>query len=242
MPGSTSAKASPAPPDEGGASPEELERARALSKELARSPAAGPGVAGRAKTVKSEGALPLEASDTALKEALAELARGESAPTHRAVADAYRRLGVLDIAFEHYRTALRFDTQDGAAHDGLARIRRDWGQLDLALSDAQRARHFAPATAEVVNTQGTIYWALGRHADALEAFQRAALLYPRAAWAHSNHCQAAAVVGQRSRAVAACRRAVALDPSLAPARAFLETQGDSPQPTTENRRSVTDNR
>ena len=39
-------------------------------------------------------------------------------PNHRAVADAYMRLGILDVAHEHLSAAVKLEPRDAASWDG----------------------------------------------------------------------------------------------------------------------------
>jgi tetratricopeptide (TPR) repeat protein len=128
----------------------------------------------------------VETRDRALKEALSALGASPSAATHLEVARQYRRLGVRDLAFDHYSDALAYDPRNATAFDGRARLWRDWGFLGLALADAHRARYFRPASAEAHNTLGTILERQGLCQQALAEYQEAARLDPAATWAGQN--------------------------------------------------------
>jgi tetratricopeptide (TPR) repeat protein len=128
----------------------------------------------------------LEATDAALMQALRELGGGRSAGRHLAVAHEYRRLGILDQAFEHYTTAQRLDRRSAAAYDGSARIWRDVRRLERALADASRAAYFAPESPEIMNTLGTILLAAGNPREARNVFSKALALNPDATYAQHN--------------------------------------------------------
>jgi tetratricopeptide (TPR) repeat protein len=128
----------------------------------------------------------LEASDATLTTALRELRNRKSAPRHIAVADAYRRVGVLDLAVEHYEAAKSLDHKAAAAYDGLARVWRDVRRPDLALPEATRAVYYAAGSPEALNTLGTVLFALGDLARAREAFERALAIDPSADYARHN--------------------------------------------------------
>ncbi len=98
----------------------------------------------------------VEGRDPALKDALAALVKAPSAAAHLRVGQEYYRLGIRDLAFDHYSDALTYDGRSAAAFDGRARVWRDWGFVALALGDAHRARHYQPASATVHNTLGTV--------------------------------------------------------------------------------------
>lgn len=155
------------------AAQEEIERAtrEAVAKRAAEKAAPLPSIEGR---------------DRGLRDALAELGKAPSAARHIRVAEAYRRVGVTDAAFDHYSDALRLAPRSIAALDGRARLWRDTGLLGPALTDAHRARYFAPTSAEVHNTLGTILERRGLCAEALAEYREALRLKPDAAWAREN--------------------------------------------------------
>lgn len=160
----------------------------------------------------------LEARDPALAADLLRLQAAPTAEQHRAIADRYRELGVLDAAYRHYNTALALNPRDAEAYEGLARVWRDWGLPQLAVGDAHRATFYAPQSASARNTYGTIMQALGRYADARAAYELASTLEPEAAYAASNLCYLAFVNGRFDDAVGQCTKALRLDPSLTAAR------------------------
>ena len=146
-------------------SPESAAEERARLHELARRP----------PPLKSQ-AQRLEITDPELTNALRELGKARSAASHLAVADAYRRLGVRDQAFDHYSAAAAIDRRSAAAYDGMARIWRDVNRPDRALPDASRAVYFAPDSPEIQNTLGTILLTIGRTDEARQAFGKALAL------------------------------------------------------------------
>jgi tetratricopeptide (TPR) repeat protein len=139
-------------------------------------------------SVKSLG-VTLEASDPKLSNALTTLRLLPSPGAHRAVAREYRRLRVDDAAFDHLKAALRLDPADASAHDELARIWRDWGFPHLGLADSARAVYFAPRSAAVHNTYGTLLAATGQPEAARREFEAALALDPGASFAIENLCQ-----------------------------------------------------
>ena len=160
----------------------------------------------------------LESRDPDLAEDLRRLSAAPTAAAHRAVAERYRQRGVLDAAYRHYNAALKLDGHDALAYEGLARVWRDWGFPSLALGDASRAVYFAPKSAAVANTLGTVMQALGKHQDARTAYERASRLDPRAAYALNNLCYLSFVDGRAQGAIDACQKALALEPTLTAAR------------------------
>ena len=102
------------------------------------------------------------------------------AANHRLVAAAYRRAGVADYAFRHYQRALRLDSCDSAALQGIAQLWRDWGMPDLALGDAYRAVSCQPKSPAAPTTR----WARCSRRSAsmraqTRAYERALLLDDR---------------------------------------------------------------
>jgi len=181
--------------------------------------------------------LELESSNTDLSAALRLASAAPSPENLRRVAEAYRKAGVLDQAHEYFTRALRIDPTDGWAHDGRARIWRDWGAPGLGLGDAYRAVYYLPDAPEALNTLGTLLYALGHHADARARFEQVLQREPDAVYGLTNLCYAALTEGDSRVAVAACRRAVSLVPDLSAARNNLAlvyaAQGDMSAATRE---------
>jgi tetratricopeptide (TPR) repeat protein len=128
----------------------------------------------------------IETQDTALANALLALAMIPSAEHHRAVADEYHRLRILDTAFDHLTAAVAIDQGDAAAYDARARIWRDWGFPDLGMGDAARAIYYAPRSPAAYNTRGTLFAALGWHEEARREFEAALALDSTATYAREN--------------------------------------------------------
>ena len=150
----------------------------------------------------------IEARDQALSAALARLAFFPSAEAHKAVAREYRRLGLLEQAFDQFGGAVRLDPRDAEAYDARARIWRDWGFPERGMGDAARAAYLAADSAAAHNTWGTLLAASGWLASAQRQFDLALALDPKATYAMTNSCYVAFAAGQISRAPADCRRAV----------------------------------
>jgi Flp pilus assembly protein TadD len=129
-----------------------------------------------------------EVSSPELRAALTAATASPSAANLDQVAHAYLALGIRDQAFDHYAAALRLHADDAVAHDGIARIWRDWGWTAQALAAAHRAVFHAPTSSRAWNTLGTILERVHRPDDARRAYHRAAFLDARAWWAHVNLC------------------------------------------------------
>jgi Flp pilus assembly protein TadD len=139
----------------------------------------------------------METRDPGLRDALTALGRAPGLASHIRVAHEYERVGIRDLAFDHYSDALSYDGRSAAAWDGRARLWRDWGLLGLALTDAHKACYFQPRSAAVRNTLGTILERSGRCPEALATYREAVALTPEAAWAVTNV--------QRLQALETCR-------------------------------------
>jgi Flp pilus assembly protein TadD len=160
----------------------------------------------------------LESQD---RELMAALAAAAAEPTARHLVDVaaiYHQHGLLERAYDYHRRALRVDSRDAGAHEGLARVWRDWGLPQLAIADAQRAVFYAPASASARNTLGTILQALGQRDAARRAYRVALALDPQAAYAFNNLCYLSFLGGRQQQAIEECQTAVRLDPSLTAAR------------------------
>jgi Flp pilus assembly protein TadD len=169
-------------------------------------------------TPSKDAAETLETRDPALAAALLELMATPTAERHRAIAERYQELGVLDLAYRHFNDALALNPHDGAAYEGLARVWRDWGMPEVAVGDAHRATFYAPQSASARNTFGTIMQALGRYSEARSAYELASWLDPNGAYAVNNLCYLAFVSGRVEEAIDQCTAALKLDPSLTAAR------------------------
>ena len=159
----------------------------------------------------------IESSDPQLSAALTALAVSNTAEAHRRVATEYRRIGVLDMAYKHLTDALRLDSHDAAAYDGMARIWRDWGVPRLGLGDAYRAVALAPNSASAANTLGTLLEGVGETKSARHWYERALALSPRASYALVNICYSSIMLRQHD-ALDVCRRAVFYAPKSPIAR------------------------
>lgn len=160
----------------------------------------------------------IEITDPTLASELKALTLEPTAANHRAVAAAYVRHGVLDLAHEHFSAAVALEPTDGASWDGMARIWRDWGFPHLALPDAYRAVYFVPDSAAAHNTLGTVLQAMGRTIAARAQFEQALALDVTAAYALSNLCYGWRLEGNTAKAADACRDALKLRPDLESAR------------------------
>jgi Flp pilus assembly protein TadD len=175
----------------------------------------------------------LESRDPRLASAILRLAMDPSARSHRLLAEAYRQAGVTDYEYKHWRLALVREPCDSTALEGLARLWRDWGSPELALSDAHRAVYCRPQSSSAYNTLGTILAALGQRNSAKDAFEFSLRLDAHAGYALNNLCYLALQDGDGPGAQQSCSRALALDPTMVAAQTNLALayalQGEIPK-------------
>ena len=156
----------------------------------------------------------VESSDKRLAAALlAEMVLPTTA-SHLRVAEEYRRIDVLDAAYERVNRALQKEPRSAVAHETLARLWRDWGMPGEGLGAAYRATYFDPRSASAENTLGTLLDALGRPEAARAAFEQALVLDPTASWALNNLCYVDLRLGRLKEAQAACAAALRLSPDF----------------------------
>lgn len=179
----------------------------------------------KARALAAEARPPVRAAAASVEQSYPSLAAALLAATERPspetlrhVAGEYRRLHIADRAHHYLVEALRLDPRDSETYDALARLWRDGGLPGLALADAHRAVYYAPTSAVVHNTLGTVFQALGRRKEAREQYERALQLDPSAAYALNNLCYEWLLERQPGKAIAACEAALQLAPHLAAAR------------------------
>ena len=164
------------------------------------------------------GSMAVEAHDRVLSDALAWLIVDRSATRLVAVGNRYSQLLIRDKAMDYYSEAITLDETHTGAFDGRARVLRDWGFIDEALSDALRAVSSAPDSTAAVNTLGTILQALGRYDDAAAVYARAVDLDRAAPHAMTNLCYLSFLAGRLDTAARECSVALSRSKGFAPAR------------------------
>jgi Flp pilus assembly protein TadD len=157
----------------------------------------------------SSGASSIEAVQPALRDALFRLRFEPTVANHIEVARVYRRLGIMDTAYDYLKEGLAINGNDPVAYDALARHWRDWGQPGEGLTLAYRAVALAPEWSTAHNTLGTLLFALGQRTEARKRFEMALGLQPGAPWVLQNLCTAYQAEGRTREAIATCRQAAA---------------------------------
>ena len=160
----------------------------------------------------------VESIDKALASALRRLTETDSAVDHLRVAGEYRRLRILDRAFDHATRALEQDDRLAEAYEQRAQIWRQWGFPQLGLSDAHRAVFMAPYSSSAHNTLGTLLQAVGESDAARRHYLRVIELDPDAAYAWSNLCYLSLLTGHAERGISECGAALEKEPRLDAAR------------------------
>jgi len=172
----------------------------------------------RSPRVLQDSGTTVEGTDKALGEALKTLKAAGTAPNHLAVAAEYRRLRILDKAFDEATLALKLDRRSADALEQRAQIWREWGLPQLGLADAQRAVYFAPGSAAAQNTLGTLLQSVGQMEAARGRYMQVIKIDPDAAYAWSNLCYLSLLTGNADRAIGECGSALRRNPDLQSAR------------------------
>jgi Flp pilus assembly protein TadD len=119
----------------------------------------------------------------------------------------YKKLGILDTAYDYLARSLANNGNDPVVHDAMARLWRDWGRPGDGLAHAYSAIHLAPKWAPAHNTLGTLLFALGKRTEGRQRFEQAVALQPDAFWALKNLCVAYQAEGRTREAIATCHQA-----------------------------------
>lgn len=171
-------------------------------------------VAAKTPRHQAEFGATIEGSDKRLAAALLAEAVFPTMASHLQVAEEYRRIGVLDAAYDGLNRALQREPRSAVAHEALARVWRDWGMAGEGLGAAYRAAYYDRQSASAQNTLGTLFNALGRPQDARAAFERALVLDPAASWALNNLCYVDFRLGRLKEAQSECAAALRLTPDF----------------------------
>ena len=162
----------------------------------------------------------LEATDPALRDALAALSAGATSDrSPRGGAAEYLRSVCGTRPWSTTARPSRSTPGTATSYEMRARVWRDGG-LPRPGPRRRVSRRLlrAPRSASARNTLGTLLHQLGRYDAAGAQYERALLLDPQAAYALNNLCALAIEQGRPARAGVACRQALAIDPRLESAR------------------------
>src|SRR5688500_11437739 len=95
-----------------------------------------------------------------------ELARDPASPVYLQLGEQLRRGGQLDLALKVALRGLERHPHDADAHDLLARIAVDRGELDRALDEWDMVRRIAPAHLGARKGMGYVLFKQGKYAEA----------------------------------------------------------------------------
>jgi tetratricopeptide (TPR) repeat protein len=141
-------------------------------------------------------------------------------PAHVLLGDIFRDQGWLQAATDCYREALAVDPQAPAARYRLVQCLAQAGRLRVA---ERECREFLAEqeTAQLVLSLGTVLEQLEEVQAALAAYDRALVLEPNLADAHSRRAGLLCRLDQYDEAAKAARRALSIDPEHAEAHGWL---------------------
>lgn len=134
---------------------------------------------------------------------------------------AHHQAGELDDAEVAYTSVLSANPQHLDALHLFSALRLQQGIPDEALRLADAVIAIAPGVADAHDNRGSALQALGRGADAADAFRRAIDLNPKAAHHRFNLGNALRFIGEKSAAAAAYKAAIARNPALVQAYSNL---------------------
>ena len=133
------------------------------------------------------------------------------AQVHRKLAWVRTAQGRMTDAAAHLREALKVDPQHAATHYQLGSTLLALGEVDEAVTSLQRAVTLEPLHALAHSNLGNGLMQLGRFNEAIRHHEQAALLAPRQITVQSNLGHALKASGRPADALAALKRALAID-------------------------------
>jgi Flp pilus assembly protein TadD len=147
----------------------------------------------------------------------------------RGLAMLYEELGRKDQAKLFYEHALKLDPTNPLALNNLAYLlSENNGDLNLALSYAQKAKQRMPNFPEITDTLGSIYLKKNLLDNAIESFKSLTVQVPTSATYHYHYALALKQKGDIASAKKECQAALADKPGKAQEdqiRQFLSTLG-----------------
>jgi arylsulfatase A-like enzyme/Tfp pilus assembly protein PilF len=127
----------------------------------------------------------------------------------------------LALARQEYETARNLNPRDFDVRMNLSSVYRDAGDAKRALEEVDAALAMRQDSADAYNQRGMLLGGAGRFAEAAVAFERAATLAPKNSQFWFNLGLARYRAGNRPGAADALRKAIALKPDFAEAKALL---------------------
>ncbi len=140
----------------------------------------------------------------------------ENAVTLRDLAMLYEELNRKDVAKQYYEQALKLDAGDPLALNNLAYLlAENNGDLNAALSYAERAKQKLPTFTEVTDTLGWIYMKKNLTDNAIDSFKSLVVQAPQNPVYHYHYAMALNQKGDRESARKECQAALADKPNKA---------------------------
>jgi Flp pilus assembly protein TadD len=141
----------------------------------------------------------------------------------------YEELGRKDEAKQFYEHSLKIDPNDPLALNNLAYLlAENNGDLNLALSYAQKAKQRMPNFPEITDTLGSIYLKKNLTDNAIDSFKSITIQVPTSATYHYHYAMALKQKGDLPNARKECQAALADKPNKAEEdqiRKFLSSLG-----------------
>src|SRR5215472_2671794 len=140
----------------------------------------------------------------------------DTAPVMRDLGTLYDEMGDRGKARKYYEAALRIDSTDPLALNNLAyMIAESGGDLNEALTYAQRARQKLPNYSEITDTLGWIYLKKNLTDNAIDTFRGLVAQAPQIPTYHYHYAVALSRKGDRESAKRECLSALANKPNKA---------------------------
>ncbi|MDE3199054.1 MAG: tetratricopeptide repeat protein [Acidobacteriota bacterium] len=140
----------------------------------------------------------------------------DSAATIRDLGMFYEQVGKKDVARDYYKQAIKIDATDPLALNNLAfLLAENNGDLNEALSYAQRAKQKLPTYAEITDTLGWIYLKKNLTDSAIDSFKTIVVQQPNNPIYHYHYAMALNQKGDRENARKECQAALADKPDKA---------------------------
>ena len=145
----------------------------------------------------------------------------ENAKAHMDLGNEYASKGLLDMAMEQYRSALRLKPDSADAYYNLGGAYLSKGQFDKAAEHYQGALRLRPDFAEAHNNLGAAYLSKGQLDLAMEEYLTAIKLRPDFPEAHNNLALIYLKKGNADMAQKEVEVALSIRPDLRDARQLL---------------------
>jgi Flp pilus assembly protein TadD len=128
----------------------------------------------------------------------------------------YEETGRKDLAKQYYERTLKLDSSDPLALNNLAYLlAENNGDLNEALSYAQRAKQRLPTFTEITDTLGWIYYKKNLTDNAIDSFRALVVQAPANPIYHLHYAMALNQKGDRESARKECQAALADKPTKA---------------------------